>query len=146
MDLRREIFCGERMGDDKPVEPFFDVAYVDERRRLGHGRGVHKTEDAGSYVWEGPLADYARDLPRLHEPRFAIDRETTAACLDLAGRIFGGVLDVRLKGTWWWSLGLTWPAATFRGLDQLFYDFVDHPDELKELLAAISRGYLAKLD
>ena len=31
--------------------------------------------------------------------------------------VFGGLLEVRLKGTWWWSLGLTWPAAPLRGLD-----------------------------
>ena len=53
---------------------------------------------------------------------------------------------MRLKGTWWWSLGLTWPAATLRGLSNILCDFVDHPDELKELLSTISRGYLAKLD
>ena len=146
MHLRREIFYGERMGDDKPVEPVFNVAWVTSADDWGLNEEYTKTEDSGSYVWKGPLADYARDLPRLHEPRFAVDRDTTAACLDLAGRIFGGVLDVRLKGTWWWSMGLTYPAARFRGLDQLFYDFIDHPDELKALLAAISRGYLAKLD
>lgn len=146
MRLRREIFYGERMGDDKPVEPVFDVGYVTSEDDWGMREEYTKTQDSGSYAWEGPLADYARDLPRLHEPRFAIDRETTAACLDLANRVFGGVLEVRLKGTWWWSLGLTYPAARFRGLDRLFYDFVDHPDELKALLAAISRGHLAKLD
>jgi hypothetical protein len=146
MHLRREIFYGERMGDDKPVEPVFDVGYVTTVDDWGMSEEYTKTQDSGSYVWTGPLADYARDLPRLHEPRFAIDRETTAACLDLANRTFGGMLEVRLKGTWWWSLGLTYPAARFRGLDQLFYDFVDHPDELKSLLASISKGYLAKLD
>ena len=28
MDLRKEIFWGEEMGDDKPVEPYFDVPYT----------------------------------------------------------------------------------------------------------------------
>ena len=28
MDLRKEIFWGEVMGDDKPVEPYFDVPYT----------------------------------------------------------------------------------------------------------------------
>jgi hypothetical protein len=33
-----------------------------------------------------------------------------------------------------------------RGLNTIMLDFLDHPDELKELLATVSRGYLAKLD
>jgi len=60
--------------------------------------------------------------------------------------VFAGILTVRQKGIWWWSLGLTWPAATFRGLNNIMIDFVDHPDELKELLSQISRGHLQKLD
>jgi hypothetical protein len=28
MDLRKEIFWGKEMGDDKPVEPYFDVPYT----------------------------------------------------------------------------------------------------------------------
>jgi hypothetical protein len=60
--------------------------------------------------------------------------------------VFAEILPVRLKGTWWWSLGLTWPAATLRGLNNILLDFMDHPDELRELLATISLGYMQKLD
>ena len=28
MDLRKEIFWGREMGDDKPIEPYFDVPYT----------------------------------------------------------------------------------------------------------------------
>ena len=56
------------------------------------------------------------------------------------------MLTVRLKGPWWWSLGLTHLAATFRGLQQMLCDFLENPDGLKELLSIISRGQLDKLD
>lgn len=146
MDLRKEIFWGEEMGDDKPVEPFFDVPYTVSPDDWGLAAVYHKTQTAGSYVWEAPIRDYQSDLEKLHAPQFAIDWETTTGCRQIAKDLFEGILTVRLKGCWWWSLGLTWPAATFRGLENIFCDFVDHPDELRELLARISRGYLAKLD
>jgi hypothetical protein len=106
----------------------------------------HKTETSGSYVWEAPIRDYATDLKKVHAPRFEIDWETTRGTLEIAQDVFAGLLTVRQKGQWWWSLGLTWPAATFRGLNNILMDFVDHPDELEELLATISRGHLQKLD
>jgi hypothetical protein len=146
MDLRKEIFWGEEMGDDKPVEPFFDVPYTVSPDDWGVAAVYHKTETAGSYVWEAPIRDYATDLARLHAPQFEIDWETTRGTLAIAHEVFDGVLTVRQKGSWWWSMGLTWPAATFRGLTNILCDFHDHPDELKELLSIISRGYLAKLD
>jgi len=146
MDLRKEIFWGEEMGDDKPVEPFFDVPFTVSPDDWGVAPVYHKTETCGSYVWEAPIRDYETDLKRVHAPRFEIDQETSRGTLQIAHDVFAGLLTVRQKGLWWWSLGLTWPAATFRGLNNILIDFVDHPDELKELLATISRGYMEKLD
>jgi hypothetical protein len=146
MDLRKEIFWGEEMLDDKPVEPYFDVPYTVSPDDWGLKAEYHRTEACGSCVWDAPVQDYATDLKKLHAPQFEIDWETTNGCVDIARDVFGDILTVRLKGIWWWSLGLTWPAATLRGLNNIFCDLIDHPDELKELLATISRGYMEKLD
>jgi len=146
MDLRKEIFWGEEMGDDKPVEPYFDLPYTVSPDDWGMETTYHQTDSLGSYVWENPIKDYSTDLKKLHSPKFEIDWETTKGCLELAKQIFGPILTVRLKGIWWWSLGLTLPAATLRGLNNLFYDFVDSPEELKELLSIISKGHRDKLD
>ena len=146
MDLRKEIFWGERMQDDKPVEPCFDVPYTVPPDDWGLKAVYHRTADLGSCVWEAPVKDYATDLKNLHSPTVEIDWHSTNGSLEIAQDVFQGILDVRLKGIWWWSLGLTWPAATLRGLSNILCDFLDHPDELKELLSIISRGYLDKLD
>ena len=146
MDLRKEIFWGEVMGDDKPVEPWFDVPYTVSPDDWGVKPEYHRTSATGSCVWDAPIKDYAADLKKLHAPQFDIDWQTTKGCVEIAEQVLGDILPVRLKGIWWWSLGLTWPAATLRGLDKILYDFIEHPDELKELLSIISRGHMDKLD
>lgn len=146
MDLRKEIFWGEEMGDDKPVEPFFDVPYTTAPDDWGLAVAEHRTEAAGSFIWESPIKDYESDLPKLHSPPVVIDWETTHGCRDLAERVLGDILTVRLKGTWWWSLGLTLTAGSLRGLHNILLDFYDHPDELRALLSIISRGWQDKLD
>jgi len=147
MDLRKEIFWGEEMGDDKPVEIFFDVPYTVTDDDWGvESIRYHKTESLGSYVWESPIKNYKTDLCRLHSPTFEIDWITTRGCLEIADDLFRGILAVRLKGIWWWSLGITYPAILFRGLTNMLYDFYDNPDELNELFSIISKGHLDKLD
>jgi len=146
MDLKKEIFWGEEMGDDKPIDPVFDVPFTVSPDNWGVEAAFHKTETLGSYVWDPPVKDYEKDLKMLHPPKFEIDEKTTNGCLDLAREIYGGILDVRLKGIWWWSLGVTMPAAFFRGLQNILYDFIDHPEEVKRLLTIISEGHLKKLD
>ncbi len=146
MNLRKEIFWGQEMGDDKPVEPYFDVPYTVTPDDWGLAAEYHRSDSLGSCVWDSPVKDYDRDLKKLHSPQFEIDWETTNGCLQLAQDIFGRILKVRLKGTWWWSLGLTLPAVTLRGLNNMLCDFIENPDGLKELLSIISRGLLDKLD
>jgi hypothetical protein len=146
MDLRKEIFWGEEMGDDKPIDPVFDVPYTVSLDDWGVETTFIQTDNLGSYVWDPPVKEYDRTLKKLHSPEFEIDWETTDGCLEFALEIFGRTLDVRLKGTWWWSLGVTMPAAFLRGLENIFFDFIDHPDEIKQLLTIISNGHLDKLD
>jgi hypothetical protein len=146
MDLRKEIFWGEVMGDDKPVEPFFDVPYTVSADDWGLQAIYRQTDAAGSYVWEGAIKDYDADLEKLHSPRFEIDWVTTRGSAALARDVLGDLLPVRLKGAWWWSLGVTWPAVTLRGLENVLCDFLERPAELKELLRRISQGHLDKLD
>ncbi|MHC4437030.1 MAG: hypothetical protein ACYS3S_06705 [Planctomycetota bacterium] len=146
MNLRKDIFWGRVMGDDKPVTDFFDVPYTAAPDDWGISAKFKKTQELGSTVWESPLNDYAKDLPRIIAPIPKIDWKTTEACLDTAKDVFGGILNVRLKGTWWWTLGLTMPAVFLRGIEQMMFDFTDRPDEFRELMQKLSDGTLKKLD
>ena len=147
MNLRKEIFWGEVMGDDKPVEACFEVPYTAQPDHWGLDTVFHRSAmKDGAESWDGPVQDYDRDLPKLHAPDVLIDWETTNGCLQLAEDVFGGILDVRLKGTWWWSLGITLPAVHLRGMTNMLTDFLDQPDNLKALFARIAEGHLEKLD
>lgn len=146
MELRKEIFWGEEMGDDKPVEPYFDVPYTVSPDDWGLAAEIHQTHFDGAKNWESAIKDYNKDLKRLHAPQFEINWEVADGTFHLAQELFGDVLQVRRKGTWWWSMGMSVRAMFFRHIDQMYLDMIDSPDELKELFSIISNGLMAKLD
>ncbi|MFQ6066243.1 MAG: hypothetical protein ACE5K3_03075 [bacterium] len=145
MILRKEIFWGESMGDDRVIEPYFDVPYVYTESDWG----MHETkiggEDGGSYTWDSPLKSY-QDLSKLHFPHIYVDYEATNKVFSLAKKVWGDLLRVRLKGRWWWSLGMTWTLVNLRGLQQIMFDIYDYPNELHQLMSILRDGTLAKLD
>lgn len=145
-DLRKEIFYAEQMGDDKPITINFDVPYTVTPDDWGLQKVVHQTDLSGAISWDSPLTDYDKDLPKLHNPIFNIDWEVTNGTLALAKEIFGDVLNVQLKGTWWWSLGLSIRAIDFRHIDKLYMDMIMYPDAVKELFSILSKGLMSKLD
>ncbi len=149
--LRKELFWGELMGDDKVIEPYFNIPHVyDEsgwglkEKRLGGEINVYRL-DGGSYTWDPPLKDY-KDIEKLHFPEIAINYETTAKVLNLAEEVFGDILKVRLKTIWWWSLGLTDDLVYLRGMDKILYDVYDHPEELHKLMSFLRDGTINKVN
>ncbi len=143
--LRKEVFWGESMGDDRVVEPLFAVPWIYFETDWGmHERKIGGT-GGGSYVWEAPLSSYD-DFDKLRFPRITVDRDASARILSLAEDVMGGILAVKRRGTWWWTLGMTWTLVNIRGLGQIMYDVYDHPDDLKRLMGFLRDGTLARLD
>ena len=66
--------------------------------------------------------------------------------LALANDTLGDILHVRLKTSWWWTLGMTWTLVNLRGLAQIMYDMVDQPEALHRTMVFLRDGHLAKLD
>ncbi|MDR0362963.1 MAG: hypothetical protein LBJ46_09835 [Planctomycetota bacterium] len=146
MSLRKEIFWGERMGDDRVVEPCFNVPFHYEdthwglqEKRIGGDRG-------GSYTWDVPLRDYDADFAKLRFPEIRVDEEQSERSLALAHELFDGELTVRRHTAWWWTLGMTWEYVTLRGLDNFMVDFYDNPEWVHKTMAFFRDGTLAKLE
>jgi hypothetical protein len=102
-------------------------------------------ENGGSYRWEAPLNSY-NDLEKLHYSTISVDSASTNKLVSLAQDIFKDILEVRLKGTWWWSLGMTFDLIKLRGAERIFYDMYDYPEKLHNLMSFLRDENLAKLD
>lgn len=143
--LRREIFWGRYMGDDRVVESFFDLNYIHNKSDWGMHEIRTGGNNGGAYHWDAPLKDY-KDFDKLHFPTISVDYEKTNEIVNTAKEIFGDYLTVRIKGNWWWTLGLTQTLVYLRGLEEIMYDMYDYPDELHRLMAFLRDGHLAELD
>ena len=143
--LRKEIYWAERIGDDRVVEPGFSVYRIYDESSRGLEAKIIGGDDDGAYRWDAPLTDY-RDLDKLRPRRINVDSGKTQLLHDLALEILGDILQVRLEGVWWWSLGMTSDLILLRGFQQVLYDMIDKPGGLHRLMAFLRDENLAKLD
>jgi hypothetical protein len=143
--LRKEIFWGTQMKDDRVIRALFDIPYIYSETDWGMHETRFGGENGGSYAWDAPLKDFA-DFDRLRFPSLTVDHEQTTRNLTLAREIFGDLLEVRHYTQWWWTLGLTQTYANLRGLTQMLMDFIAYPHEMHRLMAFLRDGTLARLD
>jgi hypothetical protein len=143
--LKKELFWGEKMGDDRVIEPYINVPYIYEQSSFGLPIELVGGENKGAYTWIPTLTDYAQ-LSCLTSQTIAVDYARSDELLALVGDAFDGILQVRRHTDWWWSLGMTREVVFLRGMQEYFMDLLLHPDEVHELMAFMRDSALSKLD
>jgi hypothetical protein len=145
MVLRKELFWGESVKDDKPLEALFETGYTYTDSEWGMPETYRGGTDGQSYAWEG-LVRTPQDVQKIGVPKIEIDYRTTLETLALAAEVFRGILPVGLRGVWWWSLGMTYDLARLVGLEKMLYLMYDEPAMIHRIMEMLRDGYLAKLD
>jgi len=143
--LRKELFWAERIKDDRVIEPVFRVHHVYQESDRGMSARIIGDRDRGSIRWDAPLRDYA-DMAQLVPRRPIPDPRRTNALLSCARETFDGILEVRLEGSWWWSLGMTGDLILLRGFEQALLDLHDQPKGFHALMGFLRDENLAMLD
>jgi len=144
--LRWTIHQFEQVGDDVVVEPCFNVNWQVNVSDYGVHEQVHRPDTGGklgSYVWDPPIKDIGRDFRLLHPRTYAVDREATREHKARMAELFDGILTVRIRGSYWWTLGLTWAAIRLIGLENLMLYMYDDPGGLHRIMAFLRDDHLA---
>jgi len=137
--LRKEIFWGRSMRDDRVIEPWFNVGHVFTRTTWGLVERNIGGQDGGAGRWESPIKDL-NNLAGLHFQKIIVDRDATERRLELARNVFGEILPVRLRGGFYWTVGLTYEYVKLRGLGELMTDMYDNPAGVHRLMAFLRDG------
>lgn len=143
--LRKEIFWTEEIRDDKVIEPRFEIGYTFDESGWGIDAKIKRRDSSGACTWDAPVKGF-EDLNKIKLPKINIDFNTTNQTLDLAKDIFRNILEVRIRGVWWWSLGMTLDLAMLRGLEQIMYDMLDNPQLIHGLMSKIQEGTIGKIN
>jgi hypothetical protein len=136
MTLRKIVYQFDHISDDQPVTNFFNIGWVIETGDYGLREKNIPTAELGSFGWEAPIKT-VEDLDKLHIRDIHIDRSETNRRLQLAKEVFGDILNVRVYGPLWWSLGLTGSLIMLRGLEQIMIDMYENPQLLHRIMALL---------
>jgi hypothetical protein len=88
----------------------------------------------GSRVWDHPIKDLHRDFDKLEFRSLSVDKEETLQQKTRLEEIFEGILPVRIRGAFWWTMGITWETIKMIGLENLMLYMYDDPEGLKRIM------------
>lgn len=147
--LRHELWRFDVLRDDHVVEPFLNTTWkvaisnhgVAIPTQLGDNDGK-----LGSRHWDPPIKDLDRDMALLKPRTFTVDREGTWRRKAELEALVGDVLPVRIRGSQWWTAGLTTEIVSLHGMDSLMLSMYDNPAGVHRLMAFLRDDFLAFVD
>ena len=142
--FRNTIFRHEQVNDDGVTTATINCNWHVSIGDYGVLPQRHTTEGEKktSYRWDPPIKDLDREFDRLHPRELSVDREATMRRREQLEELFGDILRVRLRGAFWWTLGMTWPAVDLIGLDGLMLQMCDNPAGVHRLMAFLRDDHL----
>jgi len=146
MELRKEIFWGEELKDDRVITPYFDISYNYDDGNYGLEPKKTRTSKDGAFKFVPPIKNYEEDFPKLQLPELEVDFESTEKIFNLAQDTFGDILKVRLRGIWWDTLGMTVDYMSLRGLDKFMFDLCERPEWVHKTMEFLRDSVMKKLD
>ena len=143
--LKKDLIYSEKIKDDRPIEAIFEVGYTYiQNDWVGESNMFHGGTGGGSYSWDASVKNLD-DVDKIKMPEIEIDNKVTFDTLELAKEVFDGLLDVRLKGIWWWTLGFTLDLVMIIGLENMMMLFYDDPGLIHAVNRKIAKGYEKKI-
>ncbi|MHB9110011.1 MAG: hypothetical protein ACYDCO_23405 [Armatimonadota bacterium] len=139
----------ETIKDDCPIEPWINCGW--EISRSGYGVETHATQPTtdgsrGAYHIDAVMTDLERDFEKLRPATFSVNRESSLAVKAQLEEVYDGTLGVRMRGNPWWTMGLTWTAILYIGLEGLMLYMYDQPEALHRFMQFLSGENLRFLD
>jgi hypothetical protein len=145
--LTDAILHFELLKDDRVIEPFVNCNWDVHASSYGvettfqRGNDLHGGQTG--YTWEAPIKDLEADFHKLRPRTFSVNRETTLARHAALEEVFDGVLKVRRRGSYWWTMGLTQTAVYLVGLEEFLIYICEAPEAVHQLMAFLRDDELA---
>jgi len=148
--FRTTIVHFEQIDDDHVVEPYVTCNW----HVGGTGYGVSSTRQyskdqkqfdriQGSYRWDYPIKDLTKDFDKLQKRTFTVNRDATLAWKAHLEELFDGIMPARVRGGYWWTVGMTIVAIDLIGLENLMLYMYDDPEGLHRLMAFLRDDHIA---
>ena len=144
LQLRAKLAQAREIPDDTPIDPsvYIFPTRPANCRPLWGIEAKYERDDATQASRELPVIEMEADVEKITAPVFEIDQAATAASLEQASALLGGILPV-----WPWTDDVgsspVEPAVSFRGIQNLLMDVYDQPQMVHRLMQKITDGIIS---
>jgi hypothetical protein len=147
--LRRQLYQWRHFPVDMVVEPFVRIyrAIVNTGVGVTVQETIAVSDPTNSVVGHMFVNQFQteEDLNKIRMPEISEDRAETARRLEVAEKLFGGIMDIRPEGADL-NLSLWDPISSWMSVEGACYALADRPEYMHRLVGRLTDTYMSMLD
>lgn len=146
--FKTNIYKWTHMPADMVLKPYFSVPKIINSTGIGVNTIVNEhQQNSRSHTFTDQFQT-EEDLSKLHNETISYDHETTMQNYFIVADIIGDILPVKITGEeTGYGLGCKTidDIVFFRGLDTFFYDFIERPEFMHQLISRLTDIFIDKI-
>jgi len=145
MNLRRRLYYAQ-WPDDTVIEADWVVNKAVHNTGWGlEPKRIPSPDALGAWAFDPVILEPA-DLKKLQHPVVEHDEQETQRRLESAQELFGGILEIKVRGVHRTSYHLMAQYTRLRGLEQVMMDMLENPGMLHDAMAFLEEGHRGILE
>ena len=142
-DLRSKLYWSKVLKDDTPVSEYVNIPWVTTLDTYGVEVKKDVSEVEGSFIYRHPIKDIDKDFHKLKFRKISVERYDTLKKTEAVQEAIGDILNVRIRGAHWWTLGLTSEIIKLIGLTNFMMTMYDNPNGLHKMMSFLRDEHFA---
>ena len=134
------------VGDDTVIDAFCNVGWAVNRGNYGveikHERGIDKNGRNLGFCIVPPIEDITKANDVLKPRMFSCDKQTPLRKKAAVEEIFGDILDVRMRSSYWWTMGMTWMLIDLIGMENMMIGMVEEPEAIHAIMEFLCEDHI----
>lgn len=145
--LRSTIYKWNHFPVDMVVEPILTIPYSTQNSGWGVNVAQNivatdKNNSVVSHSYNNQLAEET-DLDKIKDMEITLNKSESKEWLEVANYIFDGILPVRQAGGPFVHLGIWDVLAERMGVENIYFDLIDRPEFIHEIMKRMTHSALA---
>lgn len=146
--LAWDLWHFETLKDDYVLEPRVNCPWQVSVSNYGVAAEEHRSDNAGimgSYNWTPPITfdNFEAGYAKLHPRTYSVNREASLRFRDEVQDLLGETMPAVMRGSFFWTQGMTIVLINLIGLEQLMLAMYDAPAELHRMMRFLCDDHMA---
>ena len=145
-NLKGKCFSHMTINDDTVIDAYYNIGWEINYGSYGvevkHERGIDNNGRNLGFRIVPPIEDMTKALDVLKHREFSCNKKTPLERKAAVEEVFGDILEVRMRSSYWWTMGMTSALIDLIGMENMMVGMIEEPEAIHAIMNFLCEDHI----